>query len=151
MPQVIIDRGPGKPRRVVTMNDEESRTVQQDKDNADIRKIMARYQATGVVDHLRAVDLAWRDVTEFTDMSDALRQSKDAEAQFMKLPSKLREAFDHDVGKWLDVAHDGVDHENHTEVRGRLEKLGVLDTPEEETPAVVEPAPAAAPEEAPAE
>ena len=129
-------------RRVVTVNNKDSKTVQGDVNQAEIKNILANYEVTGIVQHMRNVDLAYRDVSEFTDMSDALQQIKEAEGKFMELPSKLREVFDHDVAKWLDAAHDP---EKIEALRPQLEKLGVLD-PIEVTPAAeapVTPAPEA--------
>lgn len=114
----------GKPR-VQTSDFGESLTVQSDNERADIRKILQRYEAVGIVDHLNQVDAMYRDVTEFTDLHDALMQAKEAETQFMKLPSKLREVFDHDVAKWLDAAHDPEKIEQL--YRPKLEKLGILE------------------------
>ena len=48
----------------------------------------------------------FKDVSEFTDLADALNQAKVAEVEFLKLPSKVREIFEHDVAVWLDTAHD---------------------------------------------
>lgn len=121
--------------RVQTINDEESKTVQSDLARSEIRHILAKYRQTGVITHLREVDLVFRDVTEFEDFRDVMVQSKVAEAEFLKLPSKLREVFDHDVSRWLDVAHDP---EKLEEIRPQLEKLGVL-KPREAAPAPPEP------------
>ncbi len=95
----------GKPR-VQTKDFEESSTIQSDAHNADVNKIMARYHQTGIIESLDESQLMFRDVSEFTDLKDALNQVILAEAEFMKLPSKVREIFEHDVALWLDSAHD---------------------------------------------
>lgn len=126
MPQEITIREDGT-KRVCTVYDPEedpSRTVQSDRHNAEMKHILRKYEALGFVDHMANVDLQYRDVTEFDDFADLMRQSKDAEASFMKLPSKVREVFDHDYAKWLDAAHDADKLEA---LRPQLEKLGVLD------------------------
>lgn len=113
-------------RRVQTMNTEPSMTVQSDRDRSEIREILRRYRATGVADSLNRAQLTFRDVTAFEDFSDLMRQNVVAQGEFMKLPSKVREVFGHDVANWLDAANDGLD-----EVQtARLVKLGVLDAPE---------------------
>lgn len=122
--------------RVQTLNEEPSRTVQSDAVRADIGHIISRYQSMGIVDHMAEVDLTFRDVTEFEDFGDLMRQTKVAEAAFMKLPSKLREVFDHSVESWLDAAHDP---EKLEALRPQLEKLGVMEPLSEAEPA---PAPA---------
>lgn len=92
-------------KRVQTVNNDPSETVQSDAHLADINVIMSNF-AQGGLAALDEVDLQFRDVSEFTDLADALNQAKDAELQFLKLPSKVREIFDHDVAVWLDTAHD---------------------------------------------
>ena len=123
MPQVVTVRENGR-RRVVTINNQESRTAQGDVSSAEIKNILANYEVTGIIPHMRNVDLQFRDVGEFTDLADAMQQAKTAETEFMKLPSKLREVFEHDVAKWLDAAHDP---EKIEALRPKLEELGVLD------------------------
>lgn len=93
-------------RRVSTDEFDESRTIQSDASRADIKQILKRYKELGIVDHLRHVDAQYRDVSEFTDLTDALNQAAQAELEFMRLPSKVREMFNHDVAEWLDTAHD---------------------------------------------
>ncbi len=94
----------GRPR-VQTVNTDPSETVQSDAHLADIQNIMKRFGQEGL-DMLAETDLLFRDVTQFTDLADALNQAKIAEIRFLKLPSKVREVFNHDVAEWLDTAHD---------------------------------------------
>lgn len=94
----------GNPR-VQTVNEDPSETVQSDAHLTEIGNIMKSFGAEGI-DILDEVDLMFKDVTEFTDLADALNQAKVAELQFLKLPSKVREVFQHDVAVWLDTAHD---------------------------------------------
>lgn len=109
--------------RVQTVNTMPSKTVQSDVFRTEIRHILAKYKQVGMVEHMRQVDLQFRDVTEFQDFSDLMFQSKEAEKVFLKLPSKVREVFDHKVGRWLDAAHDPAKLEA---LRPQLEKLGVM-------------------------
>lgn len=95
----------GKPR-VQTVNDLPSLTVQSDQKAADINEILYSAAGIGVGEHLRDVELRYMDVSEFTDFSDMMRQMRIAEAEFMSLPSKVREKFNHDVAEWLDAAHE---------------------------------------------
>lgn len=108
--------------RVQTFNDLPSETVQSDRARSEIKTILAKYKQTGVLEHLRQVDLQFRDVSEFEDFADLMRQSEAAKQVFMDLPSKLREVFDHDHNVWLDYAHSP---ERLEELRPKLEKLGV--------------------------
>ena len=140
--QVITQRANGR-RRVQTQNLSDSRTVQSDVNQAEIKNILANYEATGIMQHMRDVDLQFRDVTEFNDLADAMQQAKEAESVFLTLPPKLREVFNNDVADWLDAAHDPAKIES---LRPQLEELGVLEplpTPEPAAPAapVAPPAP----------
>ncbi len=94
----------GRPR-VQTINTEPSMTVQSDAHLADIQNIMKQF-GIGGIEMLDETQLTFADVSDFTDLADALNQAKVAEVEFLKLPSKVREIFDHDVATWLDTAHD---------------------------------------------
>lgn len=126
-------------RRVQTVNDEPSRTIQSDINQADIHHIIDKFARTGIVDEMARVDSAFLDVSEFTDYADLRRQTADAEQQFLSLPSKLREVFDHDVYTWLDAAHDP---EKLDALRPKLEKLGLSFLAPKEKPASVQMDPA---------
>lgn len=115
-------------KRVQTVNKDPSMTVQSDSHLADIQHILKSYGTTGQA-QLDATALQFSDISTFTDLADALNQAKDAKVEFMKLPSKVREIFDHDVAVWLDSAHD-------EEKRDALVEAGFLDAPKE--PEVVE-------------
>lgn len=109
----------GRPR-VQTEFHDESLTVQSDAASADINKILKRYKALGIVDHLRDVEMRYADVSEFTDYADLMRQVKIAEQEFMSLPAVARAVFDNDVGKWLDAAHGTAEEQADV-----LEEFGV--------------------------
>ncbi len=114
--------------RVQTFFTEPSLTVQSDSEKADIQKIMARYQATGIMESLDEADLLYKDISEFTDYADAMREIRKAEDQFMSLPSKVREIFDHDVAVWLDTAED-EDKRDALVAAGYIEDPGGDTTP----------------------
>jgi len=125
----------GRPRKLYqTVNLEPSLTVQSDAPQADIRQILKKYDALGIVDHLNLTEASFQDVTAFTDYADVFRTAKSAESEFMKLPSKVREAFDHDVANWLDTAHD-------PEKRALLREKGILPPDESATPPTPDPQP----------
>lgn len=94
----------GRPR-VITPIVGESMTVQSDAHLADITNILAQYGVTGM-ESLNEAELEYADVSEFGDYADVMRQMAEAETAFLKLPSKVREVFGHDVAVWLDSAHD---------------------------------------------
>lgn len=129
--------------QVGTINEMESKTVQGDRERAEIQHVLRKYKQVGIIDHLQAADAMFMDVTEFTDFADLMQQRKAAENHFLTLPSKLREAFDHDVDAYLDAAHDGP-----TDAQAeKLRKLGLLEPLPEETPREPAPTPPAQPAE----
>lgn len=103
--QIEIFDSRGK-ARVQTVNDEPSKTVQSEADSADINLILRQYPEMGLLERLNQAEGLFLDVSEFTDYADAIRHTREAEAEFMKLPSKVRELFNHDVAEFLDAAHD---------------------------------------------
>lgn len=109
--------------RVQTVNDEPSMTQQSDLHRSDIHRVVGQYVKTGLFPSMAQVDLEYRDVSEFEDFADLMRQAQVAEREFMRLPSKVREVFDHDVMNWLDCAHD---KDKFEAVRPRLEELGAI-------------------------
>lgn len=128
MTQVVDNSDPTRKRpRIRTEFPEESRTVQSDRDRADMKTILQRHALQGAPVNLARPDLEFRDVTSFSDYGDALRELKNAEAAFMRLPSKVREVFGHDPAEWLDAAEDGLSAEQ----RARLVEFGVLEDVED--------------------
>lgn len=110
--------------RVQTEFHDESLTIQSDAPKADIQKILKQYKQVGIVDHLNYAEATFRDISEFEDFADAMRHAREAESEFLKLPSKVREIFNHDVAEWLDAAHD-------PEKRDALVAAGIIDPPPE--------------------
>ncbi len=97
----------GRPRsKYQTVNTLPSETVQADSEKADINKILKRYKEIGIIDQLNITEAMFPDVTEIGDFQDVMQTARAAEMEFMKLPSKVREIFKHDVANWLDTAHD---------------------------------------------
>lgn len=141
MSQIIESRPGSRHARVRTLNEDPSKTVQSDAHRADIKQVLAQYEATGVLANLNDVDLQFRDVSEFTDYADLMQQNKEAEAEFMRLPSKVREVFEHDHTVWLDAAHDGITEEQAQ----KLVRLGVLEEVKSDAEAPASPAPEASP------
>ncbi len=94
----------GKPR-VQTLNKEPSETVQSDAHLADITTILSKFGQQGM-EMLDETALVYADVSEFSDFHDVMLQVREADVAFLKLPSKVREIFGHDVAVWLDTAHD---------------------------------------------
>ena len=122
--------------RVQTFFREESKTVQSQAKDADINEVLRKYPQVSIAQHLKDVDARYMDVSEFTDLQDALNQMEVAKEEFMKLPSKMRELFNHSVAEWLDAAHDP---EKQAEIEAIINPPEVVVTPA--TPEASEPTP----------
>lgn len=125
----------GRPR-VQTVNSDPSLTVQSDAKKADITHIINRYKRGELVTNLNQAEAQFADISAFTDFADAMRHVRTAETEFLKLPSKIRELFNHDVANWLDHAHD-------EDKREQMVQAGLMDPPP--APTTTAPAPAPAP------
>lgn len=120
-------------KRVQTVNTEPSMTIQSDAHLADIHQIMKSYGQEGKgLESLNDAEGTYADVTEFTDLADAMNQAKAAEQDFMKLPSKYRELFDHKVENWLDAAHDTDKREA---IHAKMVERGYIKTVSEDSEA----------------
>ncbi len=91
--------------RYQTENTDPSKTVQSDAHLTDVRNIMRQF-GQGGMKMLDEAALMFADVSDFTDLKDAIDHAKAAETQFMLLPAAVRAIFEHDVAVWLDTAHD---------------------------------------------
>ncbi len=116
-------------KRVQTVNNDPSMTVQSDAHLADINNIMARFRDEGL-QKLDQAALVYADVSDFGDYTDVMLEVKRAEEMFLKLPSKVRELFGHSVETFLDTAHD-------EDKRAAMIEAGVLEGPVEVVPEVV--------------
>lgn len=122
----------GRPR-VQTVNDGPEVTVQSDTHLVDLNRIMEKYRRTGLVEALDETEAKFMDCTAFQDYADVMRTAKEAEMEFMKLPSKVREIFHHDVAEWLDTAHDEKKREALV-AAGAIKRDPEIDTPGDGAP-----------------
>lgn len=96
-----------------------SLTRQSFSDECDINNIMARFEKTGIIEHLNQHQGTYGDFTLITDYHSALLQVIDAQNSFNSLPSKLRAQFNNDPGLFLTFVQDP---DNIPE----LEKMGLI-------------------------
>lgn len=92
-----------------TNPDDRSLTNQADMDSADINKIMARYEKTGVlIDPLTLAERKpmYGDFTEVKTYHETLAAVRRAEESFSKLPAKVRNRFENDPQKLIDFLED---------------------------------------------
>lgn len=92
-PRPVVHTGPG-------------RTKQSMREEADINFIVAKYQRTGMLEHLARGVPQYADVSQVGDYRTALENARAAEAFFLGLPAKLRAAFGNDVAEYLAALQD---------------------------------------------
>ena len=116
-------RGPFFRKLVQTVPEGPSMTQQSFKDACDINQIMAKYQKTGIIDHINVYEPAYGEV-DGTTFTEAMQTVANATTMFMDLPSRAREAFDHDPAKFLDYVNN---LEDKPESRQFMYDLGLTD------------------------
>lgn len=100
------------------------------KDECDINVIMARYQATGVIDFVNKHEGSFADVSAI-DFQTAQETVARARSAFNDLPSSLRERFENDPAQFLEFVQDDKN-------RAEAMELGLL-RPEAKLPPVPPP------------
>lgn len=106
-------------------------TVQADRDEADINKIVARFNKTGQVPPTVHGQPFYGDVSEFGDLAESLIQIQEAERLFMTFPAEVRERFDNSYVNLVEFLGD-------TKNRAEAISLGLIQKeplPEEVPPA----------------
>jgi len=99
-----------------------SRTMQSDMDAADINKLMARFEKTGVIVDTSGIERKpmFGDFTQFAGYHEMLSSVREADRYFLTLPAKLRNKFDNDVEKFIAFGEDPAN-------KAEMQKLGLLD------------------------
>lgn len=101
-----IEVRPDGSKRVYTINNEESRTQQQFKDDVDVNNIIAKYKKTGQIMHLNRKAGVYADLSNITDYATMVNQTFEAQKAFMTLPAEIRRRFDNDPGKLVAFLQD---------------------------------------------
>lgn len=98
------------------------------KDECNINTIMAKYQNTGLIDHVAKVQGAYGDFTSVQDYQLSLNQVIAAQDAFDELPSAVRKRFANNPSELMAFLSD---KENHDEAV----KLGLIPKPSAPPPA----------------
>lgn len=81
-------------------------TVQADREDADINKIINRFLKSGQLPPQRGGQPFYGDVSDIGDLQDSLMKIKEAESLFMQYPAQVRERFENDYVKMVDFLED---------------------------------------------
>lgn len=82
----------------------ESLTQEQFAEESNINNIIRSYDRNGVIEHINRGKAIYGDFSNVTDFSDALNQINQAKAEFMNIPSEIREKFQNDAGQFFKFA-----------------------------------------------
>lgn len=115
---------------VRTVNDEASLTIQSDFEDTEINGIVRRFGVTGMLPNGGVTMPTYGDFTnDVVDYKSALNILRDADEQFMSLPSDLRARFSNSPAKLLDFLNDS----------GNMDEAVKLGLVKADSSAVVEP------------
>ena len=84
----------------------ESMTQQHFQEETEINNILRSHDRNGVIQHIHKGNAIYADFSNITDLSDALHQIKEAQSEFLNIPSKIREQFQNDAGQFFKFASD---------------------------------------------
>lgn len=115
---------------------DQGRTKQSFHDETNINNIMARFEKTGVLEHVREYEGSYGDVTGAVSYHDAMNITLRANDMFAQLPAKIRVKFFNNPGVFLEAVDD-------PDRQDELIELGVL--PAKPLQPASEPAPAPEP------
>lgn len=111
-----------RPNPATDFSNDPGMTVQADRDEADINKIVSRFQKSGVLPPSMRGEPFYGDVSEIGDYQESLIKVQEAQALFMQYPADLRERFNNDPAELIEfLAHD--------ENREEAIKLGLVVKP----------------------
>ena len=94
---VVHERYPGR-----------SKTVQSDKDSADINVILDRMQVQGIGPSFNPSQPRFLDISSVGDYATALRQVREAKEYFFQLDAEDRARFNNSPALFLDAVNDPV-------------------------------------------
>lgn len=114
---------------------DKSLTVQSDMDAADINKIMARYEKTGLLIDPLGVERKpmYGDFTEVKDYHTTLSALKRTEAAFNLLPAPVRNRFNNDPEALIKFLDDPANDQEAVKL-GLKDRSVLKDLPEQATP-----------------
>lgn len=101
-------------------------TVQADRDEADINKIIARFNKTGQLPPVVRGEPFYGDVSYFGDLAESLIKVQEADELFMSFPAELRERFENDKVKFLEFVGDDKNRDEAIKL-GLIQKAPVPD------------------------
>lgn len=110
------------PKRVQLHCLDETRTVQSEAESCEINNIMAKYEKTGLIDHIKEGG-RYENLPDGMEYHDAYNLVLEANESFENLPASLRKEFGNDAAQFLSF----VDNPENVE---KLYEMGLARPPE---------------------
>lgn len=133
----VVGPLPVKDWPVTSFEGDKGFTVQADRDDADINKIIGRFLKSGQLPPARGGEPFYGDVSDLGDLQASIMKVQEADRLFMQYSAETRERFDNDPVKFLEFLGDDDNREEAL-------KLGLI-VPRPEVPPVPPAVPAAGP------
>ena len=108
----------------------ESLTQQHFKEECDVINIIKRHDRNGIIEHVQRGQARYGDFSEVADYREALDLVRDAQDEFMTIPSDIRKKFDNDPGKFYEFVSNPDNKEE-------LKQMGFIETPDVGKPSSV--------------
>ncbi len=108
-------------KQKVTITTLDARTEQCHRDECDITKIIAKYDRTGVLNHVNEFEARYEDLTGL-DYQTMLNTVANAQSMFEGLPSEIRNQFANDPANFISF----MDDENNNE---QMYEMGLKNRP----------------------
>ena len=119
------------PHKKYVFNTEgESLTQQHFKDECEVINIIKKHDRNGIIEHVQRGQARYGDFSNVADYREALDLVRDAQDEFMTIPSDIRKKFDNDPGKFYEFVSNPDNKEE-------LKQMGFIETPEVGKPSSV--------------
>jgi len=93
----------GAKLKVQSINNDPSMTKQSLKDDADVNKIIKRYNKTGVLPNMNKLEAVYGEITS-QDLQDAINKVDASYEAFAEVPAPIRALFNNNAGDFIDYA-----------------------------------------------
>ncbi|MDR1168644.1 MAG: hypothetical protein LBK53_07145 [Heliobacteriaceae bacterium] len=138
----FITRYNYKPAKGI-VNNEESKTYQECKDDCDINVLYRRFLVKGLTPpNVKSLEARYADISEARNYEDLLNIQEDVKGMFGSLPSEIRSACDYNVDTFMELISSNFDDPELQKLQSAtLDKLGMVERKQELQKPTPEPLP----------